>query len=520
MLRKLQSHWWSLPSLSALLLVLAFHPFNLWPLAFVALAPLYAFAILPERPGRQVFWGGFITGGVFALSLSYFTVVQFRWVPQAHLFADLVHFMFIPIGLLGGLLCGGACVLIYRLLRTRYAILNILLGAAAYTLSEILLYAICGGYYFAMLGYAASSLPFLVSFASIGGAFLVSFIVALVSTATAETLMAPRSGRRSVAAASAILVAALSVLCVANAWYLRQPTDMRGSYTIASIQTGSRNAIGFGREEAGVFVFPALADRLTQAASSSPDLLIYPFSPIEGALYVGAKPSLSKDILVVSRQGYLAWTAQQLPASTTLMTWTTLYEAGKYYNVFDYSKGGALVAEYRKRDLFPFIDYTPQWAQRIGFYSTQIDEAPGEGGKVALGSVRAAPLLCSEIHQQGHARTDAFGADFIVSAGSEAIFVDGVASEYSLKAAQFRAAESDVPAVRANTLGPSAIIDRGGSIQVVMPRGASGVLKGTLALAEPHVTPYAIWGNALATLLCLGIFALAFAAKARARYNI
>ncbi len=517
---KLLNIWWALPVMSAVLLVLAFHPFNLWPLAFIALVPLYYFAARSRLSLKKIFMGGFTTGGIFALSLSYFTVIQFRWIPQAHLFADIVHFGFIPIGLLGGLLCGGSCALIYRLLRTDSLLFNILTGAAAYTLAEILLYAICGGYYFAMLGYAASPLPFFLAFAPVGGAFFVSFLVALINSALAEGLAAERGENRSYAAAIGILVATVLAVYALSGWYLSRPTEQLGPFSIATIQTSSRDTVGFGSQKDGVFTFPALEQRLRAAGSSAPDLLIYPFSPVEGAMYSGAAPSFNKNILAAKRDAFIAWTKPLLPASTTLMAWTTLYENTKFYNVFEFLQNGALVSEYRKRDIFPFIDYTPQWAQRLGFYTTQIDMTAGDGAQVVVDGMPAGTMLCSEIHKQSLAQNDARSSYILISAGSEAIFVDGVASEYSLKAAQFRAAENDLPAVRANVLGPSAVIDRHGTVVSRLNRGEAGVLHGTVILQKPHLTLYNRFGNTLITLLVLGILLGAFAARLRARYNI
>lgn len=517
---KLLSVWWALPALSAAALVLAFHPFNLWPLAFVALVPLYYFAAQSRLSLQKIFLGGFVTGGVFALSLSYFTVIQFRWIPEAHLFADLVHFGFIPIGLLGGFLCGGSCALIYRLLRTKSLLLNILTGAAAYTLAEILLYALCGGYYFAMLGYAASALTPFLAFAPVGGAFLVSFLVALINSALAEGLAAPAGEGRRYGRALGVLGGAVLAVYAGSVWYLARPVEPLRTFSIATIQTASRDAVGFGSGGDRGFAFPALEQRLRAGGRGTPDLLVYPFSPVEGAMYVGPKASFNKNILVADRDAFIAWSKPLLPASTTLMAWTTLYEQAKFYNAFEFIQNGRLVSEYHKRDVFPFIDYTPQWAQRLGFYTTQIDMTAGTGEALAIAGVPAGAMLCSEIHQQSLARSDSRAAYILISAGSEAIFVDGVASEYSLKAAQFRAAENDTPALRANILGPSAIIARDGSVVARLNRGVSGVLRGTLELQKPHETLYNRFGNTLVAALVALILCGAFAARMRARYNI
>lgn len=521
MLDRLLQTWWSLPALSAILLILSFHPFNIWPLAFVALVPLYYFAARSRASFRLVFTGGFVTGSLFALSLSYFTVIQFRWIPEAHLFTDLVHFSFIPIGLLGGVQWGMACVIIYRLLRTRYLLLNVFTGAAAYVVAEMALYALCGGYFFAMLGYTASSVPFFVGFASLGGVFLVSFLVAFVNSAFAEGLVVPTERLLHTVTNYGAVVAVLGAVFATNTWYLDQPAVSFGSVSVAAIQVSTHSSLGFGvQKEGGQFVFTALAEHLRIAGASKPDLLIYPFSPVEGALYVGQKPSLNKNILIATRDSFIQWTKALLPASTTLMVWTTLYEQEKFFNVFEFIQNGALVSEYRKREIFPFIDFTPQWAQRIGFFTTQIDVTAGTHERARLQELPIGAMLCSEIHRQPLARADAKNSLLLISAGSEAIFVDGVASEYSLKAAQFRAAENNLPAVRANVLGPSAVIDRKGSIVARLDRGEEGVLHGTMEVSTPHQTLYNRFGNSVMGVVVSTVLLTAFAVRFRSRYNI
>jgi apolipoprotein N-acyltransferase len=237
---------------------------------------------------------------------------------------------------------------------------------------------------------------------------------------------------------------------------------------------------------------------------------MYPFSPVEGALWSDQKEVFNKKILVASQTSFNTWLEPLVPTSTTVMIWTTLFKQEQFYNEFEFIRGGVLADEYRKRDLFPFIDYTPQWAKRLGFYTTQIDLTPGSTTQLfSLSGVPVFGLLCSEVQQQNLARGDAGSASILISAGSEAVFVDDIASEFSLKAAQFRAAENNIPAVRANVLGPSAIIARDGSVIASMPRGAIGVVRGEVAIYPPHPTLYTRFGNLLMVVFLCILFAIA-----------
>jgi apolipoprotein N-acyltransferase len=168
-----ERHWFILPIAAAVFLILTFHPFNLWLLGVVALVPHYYFVISrPSRSRTQIFLGGLITGGLFAFALSYFTLIQFHWLPEAYLFATAVRFMVIPITLFGGLVCGVAS-LCYRYVRSDSLVLNALAGAAVYALAELGMRIAFGGYYLGMLGYAATDMPWLMSLSSLGGVLAV-----------------------------------------------------------------------------------------------------------------------------------------------------------------------------------------------------------------------------------------------------------------------------------------------------------------------------------------------------------
>src|SRR5574337_990879 len=104
------------------------------------------------------------------------------------------------------------------------------------------------------------------------------------------------------------------------------------------------------------------------------------------------------------------------------------------------------------------MDYTPLWAQRLGLYSTPYDVTAGApDNHASLDGISVGSLLCSELDQADLGRQTAATSSLIIAAGSEAMFVDDVASEFSVRAAQFRAAENHVPVVRGNMLGPSVI---------------------------------------------------------------
>src|SRR3989344_4361092 len=114
---------YSLPVLSGILLALVFHPFYFWPLALIALAPLYYF-VHKQRTWRELFVGGFLTGLVVALPLYYFTLAQLLPGFGGDFYTSVIRAMSLPAVLLQSALFG-FMTLAWGLLHTRSALLNI-----------------------------------------------------------------------------------------------------------------------------------------------------------------------------------------------------------------------------------------------------------------------------------------------------------------------------------------------------------------------------------------------------------
>lgn len=510
MYAKLRDYWYVLPALSGVLLTLTFHPFNLWPLSFVALVPLFYFvAGFPERSRWQIFWGGFITAGLFSFFLSYFTIIQFQWLPEAYLFSNAVKFMVIPITLISGSAIGLLFAFVYRPLRSSSIFLNALLAAALYAGPELILWYIFGGYYLAFLGYAVSSIPFLLSFASIGGASAVSFLVAWVSGIIAEGF-ASRDVSATLRAAGIFIF--LTVCIGAPNWlYLRQSKPVTNTLSVALIQIGDRTKVPFGKMFEGGFTSPDLAALVRDAGKSNPDVVIYPFSPVEGSLYRTDAPVFNKQVLVASESAFGEWQKYLVSSSTALFTWNDVYAEKAFYNEYQVWQNGELVSEYKKRGLFPFMDYTPQWARNIGFFSTPFDVvAGGSDNSLTIKGIVLGDLLCSELQQPTLGRREATRAPLIIAVGSEAMFVDSVASEFMLRAAQFRAVENNIPVIRGNILGPSGIIAGDGSFIARTKVGEAGVLRGVVEMHDSPQTFFNRFGATPYTLFLLAILLIAY----------
>ena len=496
----LEKYWAILPIASAILLVLCFYPFDIWFLCPIVLAPLYYFAGMPAAfSKKKVFFGAGLTGAIFAFSLAYMSVIQFHWIPQAYIFEYIVRASFLPIALASGCI-SGLCLLAYRLVRKEGTFLkNIFFGTALYVAAEIFLSFCFKGYYFGTLAYSVHSIPFLVGLASLGGVFFVSFIVGLVNIAIAEFFLCPRALLRKNAIKAGSVVLAIAAVGILNHIYMGHASSRvqdenaaTSSISVAILESSDRSDTAFGYVDATGYHFDELSSLLSYASAYDPNLIIYPFSPVNGSIYAGqVTASFNKDILVTSASTLGSWISARTGSSTTVMTWNTMYRNDSFLNEFDFWKDGSIVSTYDKRKLFPFMDYTPAFAQSGGLYTTPIDTTPGAAHQdTRVDGISMGMLLCSEINNQELARQDAISAPIVVSAGSEAMFVDDAVSRFNLVSTQFRAAENGTPFIRANRLGPSGVSDAQGNV-LAPEKAIDAGTTGKVLLYDIKIGPHA-----------------------------
>jgi len=499
-----ERYWLFLPSLSAILLILSFYPFDFWRLGFVALVPLFYFVNFSNTISfYKIFWAGFFVGAVFSAILSFFTVIQFHWLPETYLFVWLARFSFIPITVIGGL-SAGIAVLLYRKLRLN-SFIDIFIGAALWVSVEWLNYNIFGGFHFGLLAYILHKTSF-ITLASAGGKFLLSFFVVLINIIIASILLWSRygilypniyeKGRLKRPSANSLIIFFLStkniififmsvilfflVLYKTNELLLYNNPKNRDSTSssFAIIQLQEKKSEPFGNFQNKEFKFKKLENALKLANNLNPDFIIYPFSPFDGLLSEKEESSiLNHKAAVGDFDDFGKWVKNNINPNSIFITWNNVLRDGKIYNEYNFWKDGKQINYYQKRALFPFMDYTPDFSKKAGLYSTPFDVSPGIiNQEVNLNGVKISGLLCSELNKQNLARIDSEWANIFLAIGSEAIFYGDIAGNFHTIIAQFTAVENNRPIVRANRFGPSSIIDNKGKILAKMDYGEEGIL--------------------------------------------
>ncbi len=354
---------------------------------------------------------------------------------------------------------------------------GILFAVVEWIMSSVLI-----GFNYGSLAYAASHIPALRFLASIGGTSLVTFAAAFGNAAFAEALwflFQTKKRGATLLIPLGIFGAIIGVSFIYQHIFPAASVTAPPSISVAIIQDSTRKkGEAFGAVVQRSFQFPLLEKHVREALALRPDIIIYPFSPWVGVIANTLDNSgFTKDVVGMDFAIFKKWLTAHLPPETTLVTWNTRLEGGEYWSEIGFWRDGTLVDSYRKMKLFPFFDYTPRWAQRLGLYSTPYDGTVGTStspvfvGKAAIGN-----LVCSEVSRSESGQENGKGADVIFAIGSEAMFTSPLASEFNLLNAQLRAVESGRYVIRANKFGSSALIDPYGNIVKEMVHGQSGVL--------------------------------------------
>jgi|GEM_PF-2050254 len=489
--------WIVLPLFSGLLLTLSFYPFDLWYFSFIALVPIFLLLSVGGKvAGKKIFWGGFIVGAIFSLFLSFFTLFQFHWLQEAHLFVWLIKLMPIPIAIISGTIVG-LIFLLYKKISFNKPV-DIFILTAISVLIEIIQSNLFAGFNSGLLAYASHSLTPLLRLSSVIGVFGVSFIITLINSFIAFFIIRP-DYRKKIIIFALISFAIIFLINFINNNYLGSDGDYQTA-KFAIIQNADRgNVLGSVKNGELYLTYQGL---IAEARYYKPDFIIYPFSLFNGYLADNIKnvanEGLKKAVLMDST-GLGKWIDKNAGFQSIFVNWINVVRNDNVYPEMLFWQGKNQLANYQKRDLFPFMDYTPELFKNIGLFTTSVDAQKAESNNlpVQINNIKFAPLICSELFHPELSREDSLkGANVLISIGSEAMFSDEIPGKWNLIVSQFRAAENNRPLVRANILGGSALIDENGKIIKESGFGKTGVLVGELNYKKsPKNTFYSYFGD-------------------------
>ncbi|MFJ2607289.1 apolipoprotein N-acyltransferase [Streptomyces sp. NPDC087425] len=281
--------------------------------------------------------------------------------------------------------------------------------------------------------------------ASVGGVWLLSFLVVTVNVAV-TVLVAVRAAR---VPALASLVATAAVTSAAWLWAPRPGVE--GRTRIAVVQPGVIDGVDrrFAREE-----------QLTRTlAGRHPDLIVWGESSVGYDL--AARPDLARRLAALSRE-----TGADLLVNVDARRSD---RPGIYKSSVLVGPDGLTGDRYDKMRLVPFGEYIP--ARSLLGWATSVGKAAGEDRRRGTEQVvmdvghglRVGPMICFESAFPDMSRHLALdGAQVLVAQSSTSSFQRSWAPEQHASLAALRAAETGRSMVHATLTGVSAVYDANG----------------------------------------------------------
>ena len=438
----------TLPLLSALLLVLSFPDFNLWPLAWIGFIPLLVTLASGQAP-RRAFLFGWLAGTVFFYVTCYW--LTYSMIHYGGLHAWQAYLLLIPGALISGLFPALFALVLARALN-RWGTGMLLLAPPLWVAFEWARLSVTGQLWNA-IGYSQAFHPELIRLARIGGVYAVGFLIVTVNAAVAYALVRRRA--RAVAWAALIIGGVFVVVFISNG--VQSLSDKRveqPALTVVALQPNVPMDPVKSPQQLDDLVALHLVNSENALRELPHDdalrLVIWPESPMN---FSYGTDSQFRDL--VTRF------AQQHHAAVLFNSQEPTPGNGFYNSALLINEEGRLIAQYDKIRLMPFGEYVPLPRWLPG--SNQVRAIVGEfipGTRyvlMPLGKTRAGVFICIESAYPWIARSfTAEGADVLINISNDGYLGPTAVMRQHLANAIFRAVENERPLLRVTNTGISA----------------------------------------------------------------
>jgi apolipoprotein N-acyltransferase len=523
---------------SALLLLLAFPDFDLWPLAWVALTPLlYAVA---SRPRRSSFLAGWLAGSVFFyLSCHWLTFPMIRY---AGIPAAVAYALLLAPALAGGVFFGLFAAGLARAC-ARWGAGALLLAPPLWAACEWARLGVIGQLWNA-LGYSQAFHPALIQAARFGGVYAVGFLVVSANAALAYALL-----RRD---ARGLTLSLASLACVALAVYgirLTHAPSTQGEAGAVVVALQPNVAPDFDR---GAAEYDALASRHFESSAAAlrkidesgavgsvsikegedcgcgfeaphfpARVVVWPESPMNFAYERDAE--FRERVARFVRENH---------ASLLFNSLEPTKDGGGYNAAVLVNEQGRVAAQYDKIRLMPFGEYVPlpRWMPGAGLVRGVVgDFTPGERytlmplvGVDNEKNVNAGVFICLESAYPYITRRFAEeGADVLIEMTNDAYQGNTSIMRQHLSNAVFRAVETGRTLLRVTNTGISARVSPRGEVSDETGRFEEAARTWEVARSDGRQTFYTKFGDAFAAACALiSVLALTLTLRVRRRVAV
>jgi apolipoprotein N-acyltransferase len=357
--------------------------------------------------------------------------------------------------------------------------------------------------------------------AAVGGAPLLSFLVALAGTTLAWALLVPerRAGLRRRALPLLAFAAAAGLAVAGVLLPVDQPPPGTPTAVVAAVQGNvphARSLSGLLRASTVTLnhaaATKALAARVRAGAAPAPSLVIWPenSTDLDPTYYPQVYSTIAGAVNAIHRP-VLVGTLLANPVRNAGVLWLPGHGPGQTYV---------------KRQLVPFGEYIP-FRGLLKHVTSLVNLQPQNftaGHRAVVfraGKIRLGDVICYEVGFDGLVSSEVkAGANLLTVQTNDATFeVDGQRGEtlQQLAMARIRAVESNRAVVVASTTGVSAIIAPDGRLIAHSGTWQRAVLEARVPLVSQRTLADRIGGWPEGVIVALTIAALAWAAAAAVR---
>ncbi len=440
-------------TLSAVLLILSFPDFNLWPLAWCALAPLLL--VLAINKGRwRPFFLGWVFGTVFFYGSCYW--LTYSMIHTGSVSPWIAFPLLLPGAVLLGIFPGVFGLFMARCIR-KWGASALFVAPLGWSALEWLRLEISGQLWNA-IGYSQAFHPSMIGSAGWGGVYAVGAAIVFVNSAIAFALLrrTKRTLWRSAVAVLLMSGATLTVNILMSFSAGEFITEKNTEAVVVAIQPNVPMDLAKSSDD-----MKLLTERhfdMTEAAlkqiqnDTKPRLVIWPESPMNFA-YGGDEQLRSA----------LASFAQQHRVSILLNSQETAPHDGIYNSAVLINEQGKLVAQYDKIRLLPFGEYVPlpDWVPGAGLIRAIVGDftAGTDYRLMPVGNLRAGVFICIESAYPSIARRFTNeGADVLINISNDGYLGPTAVMRQHLANAVFRAVENGRPLLSVTNTGITAFI--------------------------------------------------------------
>ncbi len=500
---------------SAVLLILAFPGFELWFTAWFALVPLF-FAIVREKN----FWvKSLVLGWIFGTLFFFGSCWWLTYAPTNYggIPASISYLLLFGAAVAAGFF-PAMCAGLFSILVKRFGNYVILSAPFLWISFEFMRFWMTGNIWNS-IGYSQAFIPYTISAASIGGVFLVSFLIVSFNSLLTLGLFSQKFENKN---KFVWIYAGLSILFIFCVILLtpsvKIPTVDKTASVIAVQPNVPMSGLNFSKWQALRSRHLELAEEALKKAKADgkigefeKTIVIFPESPMNFMF--------DRD---EEFRAFLKNFAEKNNVSVIFNSAEPDKSGEQFYNsAVMVNESGEKIAQYDKIHLLPFGEYLPL-SELVGQIIPPLVGNFAFGDEydlLSLGDAKAGVMICFESHfPELSNQFVRQGADALIEITNDGYLGNTPVLRQHLASAVFRAVETNRPLLRVTNVGITAYINERGEVlnpADVYKESAQVWSVGKSDGKQTFYVRYGDWTAWLCVIVTLCLFILSFGRKSK-----